>query len=270
MQNLPRSWVDSLSEAGYSEEYIAALRAGAGPGHQSRPVVLAKPRSRGSWGPAPAYTAVSASQTVPTVQEFLNLSQENNGDSQTAEALSSMTEPLLSAQMPAGYRGWVSEVVAPLRVFIDDTIDPRARYVDLQEIGEGESGSTVFCARVVDVPTTSTEARKRRAKDTSPSANMLLVAIKSMPMSPGGSPKIEELRHELDLMQRARNVHILTMDMLYVDFFEDSVWIRMELMETSLADIIGLADEGAQLTESLIARFAEDVSVYCCYFLIWD
>jgi hypothetical protein len=236
----------------------------------------------------PTYDAEFASQTVPTVQDFLNLSQEDDTDSEpasapasadsgrmrrprivvsglevpgSAEALSSTTSPLSSAQTPAVYRGWVSEVVAPLSAFIDDTIDPRARYVDLQEIGEGESGS-VFCAHVVEVPTTSTKARNRRTADTSPSANMLLVAIKSIPMSPGGSPKIEDLRRELELMQGARNAHILTMDMLYVDFVEDSLWIRMELMETSLADVISVADEGVELTEPLLARFAEDVSDY--------
>ncbi len=46
------------------------------------------------------------------------------------------------------YAGWVTEVVSPIKEFIDDTVDPRDLYADLQEVAEGESGS-VFAARVV-------------------------------------------------------------------------------------------------------------------------
>jgi len=49
------------------------------------------------------------------------------------------------------------------------------------------------------------------------------------------------------------------MDSLYVDLVEDSLWIRMELMERSLADVIALAGQGLMVHERMIARFASDV-----------
>jgi len=52
------------------------------------------------------------------------------------------------------------------------------------------------------------------------------------------------------------------MDGVYVDLVEDSLWVRMELMERSLADIIGLVGNGLQLQERTIARFASDVRYF--------
>ena len=76
------------------------------------------------------------------------------------------------------------------------------------------------------------------------------------------------------------------MEGLYVDLVEDSLWIGMELMERSLADMLGVgADEedeededgpgavaaagvaGATITENMIARFAWDVSARAFFLL---
>lgn len=53
--------------------------------------------------------------------------------------------------------------------------------------------------------------------------------------------------------------NVLGMDALYVDLSEDSLWIRMELMERSLADIVGLVGDGLMLQDRMIARFASDI-----------
>ncbi|KAJ3515008.1 hypothetical protein NLJ89_g2036 [Agrocybe chaxingu] len=53
--------------------------------------------------------------------------------------------------------------------------------------------------------------------------------------------------------------NVLGMDGVYVDLVEDSLWVRMELMERSLADIIGLVGNGLMLQDRMIARFASDV-----------
>jgi len=53
--------------------------------------------------------------------------------------------------------------------------------------------------------------------------------------------------------------NLLGMDAVYVDLQEDSLWIRMELMERSLADVVGLVGEGLMLQERMIARFASDI-----------
>jgi hypothetical protein len=55
------------------------------------------------------------------------------------------------------------------------------------------------------------------------------------------------------------------MDAFYVNLVDDSVWIRMELMERSLADVVGLVGEGLSLQERMIARFASDVSLLFCF-----
>ncbi|CDO68792.1 hypothetical protein BN946_scf184989.g58 [Trametes cinnabarina] len=144
------------------------------------------------------------------------------------------------------YPGWLSAVVAPLKSFINDQVDPRELFADLREIAEGESGS-VYAARVL-----ATSHSLEQHSST-------FVAIKNVPILPSGSPKIDDLRRELTLMKGVSHVHILTMDELYVDLVEDSLWICMDLMERSLADIIAYADEGILFHEKSIARVAGDV-----------
>jgi len=48
-------------------------------------------------------------------------------------------------------------------------------------------------------------------------------------------------------------------DAVNVDLVEDFLWVRMELMERSLADIISLVGEGLMLQDGMIARFASNV-----------
>lgn len=63
----------------------------------------------------------------------------------------------------------------------------------------------------------------------------------------------------MELMRGVHHEHVLRMDAFYVNLVDDSVWIRMELMERSLADVVGLVGEGLSLQERMIARFASDV-----------
>lgn len=160
------------------------------------------------------------------------------------------------------YRGWLSAVVAPLEEFIDESVDPRDHYLDLNEIAEGDSGS-VF-ASVLN-PETAHRLRlpplvKAKDADDMMAGRTVLVAIKSVAIVPSGSPKLVDLQHELTLMRGLCHENVLGMDGVYVDLQEDSLWVRMELMERSLADIIQLVDYGLQLQERTIARFASDVS----------
>ena len=138
-------------------------------------------------------------------------------------------------------------MVAPLKGYINDQIDPRDVYTDLREIAEGESGS-VYAARVIALPT---------SPEKEPDS---YVAIKNIAILPSGSPKIDDLRRELTLMKGVSHPHILTMDSLFVDLVEDSLWIRMELMERSVADIIALVEEGVLLDERIMGQIAGDVS----------
>ncbi len=165
------------------------------------------------------------------------------------------------------YRGWLSEVVRPLEEFIDEPIDPREYYFDLQEIAEGESGS-VYAATLgrdnlekLDLPPLV------KAQDSENAAQGVksLVAIKCVTILPSGSEKLLDLERELKLLKGLMHTNVLGLDALYVDLQDDSLWIRMELMERSLADVIGLTAEGLMLQERMMARFASDVRIFLAF-----
>ncbi|KDQ55900.1 hypothetical protein JAAARDRAFT_133058 [Jaapia argillacea MUCL 33604] len=173
------------------------------------------------------------------VNGFGTLPEEEDDDERPPSAISSSSSsPLTPAQR---YPGWMYEVVRPLEEFIDDVPDPRELYVDLQEIAEGDSGS-VFSARQVNTPLGSPT----------------FVAIKQVAILPSGSQKLRDLERELVLLKRVRHQNVLGMDALHVDLVEDTLWIQMELMERSLADVIALFEEGITLQEKVMARFASD------------
>lgn len=173
------------------------------------------------------------------------------------------------------YPGWLSGVVNPLESFIDATVDPRDHYVELQEIAEGESGS-IFAARVD--PDNAAKLRLHpfvKSRDTAEieKGAPALVAIKIIAITPPCSitevpeaQKLIDLERELNLMKGLWHENILGLDALYVDLTEDTLWVRMELMERSLADIVGLVASGLVLHDRMIARFALDVSFS---FLAW-
>ncbi|KAI0718456.1 kinase-like protein [Fomitopsis betulina] len=147
------------------------------------------------------------------------------------------------------YQGWVSEVVAPLSEFIDATNDPRSLFGDLHEIGEGESGS-VYAAKVLNP--------KKQSRQDADVLGAHDIAIKSVPLVPG-SPKLVNLQRELRLTRGMRHRNVLNMEDLFVDTLEDALWIKMELMERSLADMLLLVEEGIVLGEKPIASFASDM-----------
>lgn len=148
--------------------------------------------------------------------------------------------------------GWIVDIISPLSEFMID-VDPQEYFADLQEIAEGESGS-VYAARLV-CPVES----------LSVAPGTTHVAVKSIAIHPAVSPKLQDLSHEMELMRGVHHEHVLRMDAFYVNLVDDSVWIRMELMERSLADVVGLVGEGLSLQERMIARFASDVSLLFCF-----
>jgi len=60
-------------------------------------------------------------------------------------------------------------------------------------------------------------------------------------------------------MRDVRHPNVLSMEQVFVDVVEDALWIKMELMERSLADVVMLAEEGIVVQEKPIAQFASDV-----------
>lgn len=73
------------------------------------------------------------------------------------------------------------------------------------------------------------------------------------------------------MMRGLRHPNVLSLDKLYVDLVEDSLWIGMELMERSLADVLGVSADAVEMNmedgdsevlvvgEKMVARFAWDV-----------
>ncbi|KAI6126306.1 kinase-like domain-containing protein [Pisolithus croceorrhizus] len=189
-------------------------------------------------------------------------------------------------------------LLAPLHTFISP-IDPSTRFTDLVEIAEGESGSVyaaripkessspapplgterpipagishVAIKRIVLPPASSTGEGSTTANPTvSAGAGESSLSI-----------KIASLLHELTLLKNLEHEHILLLDGVYVHTNADvnegennsgeypsantavaldtSLWIRMELMERSLADVIALVAEGLALQERMVGRFTSDV-----------
>ncbi|KAJ7079965.1 kinase-like protein [Mycena belliarum] len=161
------------------------------------------------------------------------------------------------------YAGWVASAVAPIEEFIDEQADPRDFYTDLQEIAEGESGSVYAAALIPDAPLYRLKlpplVHARDVEDVAKGRGTL-VAIKSVALLPGGNQKLIDVERECRLLRGLWCEQVLGMDALYVDLVEDALWIRMELMERSLADVVGLVDEGLRLQEPrIIARFTSDM-----------
>ncbi|KAF7307827.1 Non-specific serine/threonine protein kinase [Mycena kentingensis (nom. inval.)] len=175
-------------------------------------------------------------------------------------ALSMAQTPITPAHR---YAGWVAEAVAPLEDFIDEQAEPRDFYTDLQEIAEGESGSVYAAVLEPSAPISRLKLPPLiRARDENDIAHgkQVLVAMKCIALVPGGSQKLIDLQRECTLLRGLMCEQVLGLDALYVDLVDDALWIRMELMERSLADVVGLADQGLRLQEPrIIARFASDM-----------
>jgi hypothetical protein len=210
--------------------------------------------------------AAAAAATVvppPAPRPTIVISDEPHSSPSLTATTTMGTAPLSPFQL---YRGWLSAVVAPLEEFIDETVDPRNHYLNLTEIAEGESGS-VYSACLN--PLTASKLRLSpaiKAKDAEDMSQhpeqTKLVAIKSVAIVPSGSPKLVDLQRELTLMKGLSHENVLGMDGVYVDLVEDSLWVRMELMERSLADLVGLVGDGLMLQDRMLARFASDVSLF--------
>ncbi|KAJ7270709.1 kinase-like domain-containing protein [Mycena haematopus] len=170
------------------------------------------------------------------------------------------TTPITPAQR---YAGWLAAAVAPLEEYIDELIDPHEFYGEMQEIAEGENGSVYAATILPDAPIHKLRLPplvKARDIDTLARGEAAVVALKLVEVLPGGSQKLVDVRRECELLKGLRCEQVLGVDALYVDVEEDSLWIRMELMERSLADVVGLVDQGLRLQEPrIVARFANDM-----------
>jgi serine/threonine protein kinase len=135
-------------------------------------------------------------------------------------------------------------------------------YGDLTLVADGESGG-VYSAKIL-------HEKGKQAKGK--------IAIKKIRVERDTVEKMEAVKKEMQLFSRIKNDHILVYNGIWL--VEDAnqasgsnqqipaainstphseLWVRMDLMERSLADLLGLLDEGLVLEEKHIARFAGDV-----------
>ena len=228
------------------------------------------------------------SLVIPSLSSYLPMAHRPPTN---VAAVSQMLSPLNGTPHSGGsspgqrYPGWVSDVLSKvgLEVFVDEKVEPRDYFEGLTEVAEGESGF-VYQAKVVR---TVPESRLTR-RVPQPGA---VVAIKAVPILPSGSTKLEDLMREVEAMKKvfeddrsaaespfssasgssARAGHVLIMEAMYVDLQEDALWIRMELMERSLADVVALVEDGhlERMDEKVVARFASDVSARACFILFY-
>ncbi|CDH53783.1 serine threonine protein kinase [Lichtheimia corymbifera JMRC:FSU:9682] len=128
--------------------------------------------------------------------------------------------------------------------FIDDlvdNVDPETVYGDFVLIAEGESGP-MFAAKHI--------------------ATGRLVAIKKIPKT--ATQKLSKIRNELTTMKMSRHPNVVEYIGCYMT--EDEVWVVMECMDVSLADIIAVNMENPDdvVSEAHMARIARDMLRALC------
>lgn len=139
------------------------------------------------------------------------------------------------------------DILKPVLTFIRSG-DPSTIYGDLQQVAEGESGG-IYAALVLSAKSSSVR-----------------VAIKKVRVEDATRPKMETLKREMGLFSRIRHDNILSYgEMRLWNNLHTELWVRMELMERSLADLLGLISEGLVLEERHVARFAKDAASGLAY-----
>ncbi|KAJ7149670.1 kinase-like domain-containing protein, partial [Mycena filopes] len=155
----------------------------------------------------------------------------------------------------------VLTALTPFSEFIDPS-NPHDYYIDREEIATHSDGTRLCVARLADVSTASLmlpqdiKDQDRHARLAGPRT---FVAITTVPIPASGSATLTEVLRELCIMRGLRCDHILTMDGLYVDPAEDTLWIRMELMIRPLSSIIDLRRVGLTLSDRVIAGCTKDI-----------
>ncbi|ORY98025.1 kinase-like domain-containing protein [Syncephalastrum racemosum] len=129
--------------------------------------------------------------------------------------------------------------------FIDDMVDhadPNDVYTDFVLIAEGESGP-LYAAKHA--------------------ATSRLVAIKKIART--AKQKLDKIRNELQTMKMSRHPNVVEYINSYIT--KDEIWVVMECMDVSLADVLSVLLEDQQpqiMTEAQIARTARDVLRALC------
>ncbi|KAI0290296.1 kinase-like domain-containing protein [Russula brevipes] len=190
------------------------------------------------------------------------------------------------------YPSWLAAIVLPLAEFMmTRRIPMRSSRTCKRLLRVRAAPCTLHTLRLSSRPSSDRQrrARQRRSGCSSPSSlsddesgaseqKPTLVAIKRVRLIRDTTTGLTDLRRELELARALRHANVLRMERLYVDVVEESLWIGMELMDRSLADVLAVVGEevedgsggggesggsgGAglvELSEKMVARFVWDV-----------
>ncbi|CAG8658526.1 4207_t:CDS:10, partial [Funneliformis mosseae] len=113
-------------------------------------------------------------------------------------------------------------------------INPETLPHEIKHLAEGESGNIYA-------------ANKKNSEN--------VVAIKIIPFT--STNKLEIIKNELSMMKKSKHPNIVECIGCY--YTNDSIWVVMEYMEVSLADLISLYEDGHRMSEFHIARVAREV-----------
>jgi serine/threonine protein kinase len=119
--------------------------------------------------------------------------------------------------------------------------DPHQLFREMNPIAEGRYGRVYSAYFTYPDDAASTPAQ--------------IVAVKRVSLE--HTEKLEMLAVEMELMSTVIHQNILVMEDLCLDLAEDSIWIQMELMDRSVADVYDVL----KVDENIVARFAFDVSL---------
>ncbi|KAG8760547.1 hypothetical protein FRC14_002788 [Serendipita sp. 396] len=202
--------------------------------------------------------SLKAPPTVPTDSE-LEVSPATQDKVQKSS--------LLSKRSPSKY----PDLLKPLISYINDG-DPRKIFTNLEQIAEGESGD-IFAANTSDPVSLSVLP----TADSEGEGTLHIVAIKCVRVEDTNSSKVASLKKEAAIFSTiGSHQSILAYSGMWIaDTLSSAdgsgahaqgqpsplqeLWIQMELMERSLADLIALFEEGLKLEERHVARFALDI-----------
>lgn len=200
--------------------------------------------------------------SLPSVHRETSLSTGSN-----YRELSPLSQPSASPDPPYSAMSLVDEATSKLLEPVAEFVlpgDPRHIFGEMHLVAEGESGG-IFAAKVLGdagTPVTSTSNWSRTTSSSISSLIGSVVAIKRMRVCDETGPRIKTLQHELSVLSACgQHANILTYGGMWLgnDPYVE-LWLQMELMERSLADLIALFQEGLSIEERHVARFAYDAA----------
>ncbi|KAG8852605.1 hypothetical protein FRB96_008604 [Tulasnella sp. 330] len=151
-----------------------------------------------------------------------------------------VVDGLTEADHSADYNDEIPSLLLSLSEHIRRVADPRLSLIE--PVAEGQYGP-VFAAR---------DNANRSGK----------VAVKTIGVVPAHQAKFAALQKELGLLQNVKHQNVLTYRAVYLVGDVDgslSLWLKMELLDRSLADLLAFLADGLVISESATARCASDI-----------